>query len=230
MGRTCVEATPDVTARPIGRTVHALLRRCEGIGVVDLFAGSANLMFHVAPALSAPARGLDADEAVWAQTDANLHRIGASISVRLGGWLSYFDGPLRADTAVYVLSPPWGDGFSFANGLDLARTAPPIPVIVDTIAARDRSTRCGDVRGEDRTNGHGSRFRQRPVLTRGDRPRGPLSRRFSTLRRQGHRPGRPVAGPPDPSLHRGGRTRRSARTWPRQPAGRHWPQLFIHDG
>jgi hypothetical protein len=142
LGRTCVEATPDVTARPIARTVHALLRRSEGVGVVDLFAGSGNLMFHVAQALLAPACGLDADEAVWAQTHANLRLVGARTSVRLGDWLSYFDAPLRVDTTVYVLSPPWGDAFSFAGGLDLARTDPPIPVIVDTIAARDRSTHC----------------------------------------------------------------------------------------
>jgi len=122
--------------------VHALLRRREGVGVVDLFAGSGNLMLHVAQRLSARACGLDADEAVWAQTDANLRIIGAPPSVRLGDWLSYFNDPLRVDTTVYVLSPPWGSAFSFATGLDLARTDPPIPQIVETIAASDRSTRC----------------------------------------------------------------------------------------
>ena len=142
LGRTCVEATPDVTARPIARPVHALLGRREGVGVVDLFAGSGNLMLHVAQALSAQACGLDADRAVWAQTTANLRIIGAPTPVRHGDWLSYFDDPLRVDTTVYVLSPPWGSAFSFASGLDLARTDPPIPLIVDTIAARDRSTGC----------------------------------------------------------------------------------------
>jgi hypothetical protein len=142
LGRTCVEATPDVTARPIARTVGALLGRREGVGVVDPFAGSGNLMLHVAQALSAPAYGLEADEAVWAQTDANLRVTGAPASVRLGDWQSYFDDPLGFDTTVYVLSPPWGDAFSFATGLDLARTEPPIPLIVDTLAARDHSPRC----------------------------------------------------------------------------------------
>jgi hypothetical protein len=142
LGRTCVEATPDVTAQPIARTVHALLGRGQGVGVVDLFAGSGNLMLHVAQALSAQACGLDADEAVCRQTDANLRTIGAPTCVRLGDWQSYFDDPLKVDTTVYVLSPPWGNAFSFANGLDLARTDPPIPLIVDTIAARDRSSRC----------------------------------------------------------------------------------------
>jgi hypothetical protein len=142
LGRTCVEATPDVTARSIARTVRALLGRGEGVAVVDLFVGSGNLMFHVAQALSARACGLDADEAVWAQTEANLRLVGAPRSVRLGDWLSYFDDPLRVDTTVYVLSPPWGSAFSFAGGLDLARTDPPIPRVVDTIAARDRSTHC----------------------------------------------------------------------------------------
>src|SRR5262245_37312500 len=68
LGRTCVEATPDVTARPIARTVHALLGLQPEAAVVDPFAGSANLLVHVAQALSAAACGLEADEAVWRQT------------------------------------------------------------------------------------------------------------------------------------------------------------------
>jgi hypothetical protein len=146
LGRTCMEATPDVTALPIARTVSELIAGSasggDGIGVVDPFAGSGNLMLQVAQALSAPACGLEADEAVWAQTDANLRVIGARAPVRFGDWLSYFDDPVGFDTTVYVLSPPWGDAFSFAHGLDLARTEPPVPLIVDTLAARDRSARC----------------------------------------------------------------------------------------
>ncbi len=55
-------------------------------------------------------------------------------------WRSYFDDPLDADTVVYVISPPWGAAFSFAHGLDLVRTSPPVPLIVDTIAERHRSS------------------------------------------------------------------------------------------
>ena len=142
LGRTCVEATPDVTARPIGRTVHAMLGSHQAVGVVDLFAGSGNLMLHVAQALSAEACGLEADEAVWRQTDANLRILETPTCVRLGDWRSYFDDPLTVDTTVYVLSPPWGKAFSFASGLDITRTDPPIPLIVDAIAARDRAPRC----------------------------------------------------------------------------------------
>jgi hypothetical protein len=141
LGRTCVEATPDITAGPIARTVRALLGRWPGTGVVDLFAGSGNLMLHVARELSAAACGLDADEAVWRQTDANVRIVGTAAQVRFGDWLSYFADPLDVETTVFVLSPPWGNAFSFANGLDIARTNPPIPLIVDTIATRDRSPR-----------------------------------------------------------------------------------------
>jgi hypothetical protein len=98
LGRTCVEATPDVTARPIARTVHALLGRRPSAGVVDLFVGSGNLMLHIAQALSAKACGLEAEEAAWRQTDANLRIIGAPTSVRLAGLLrgstqGRYDGP-----------------------------------------------------------------------------------------------------------------------------------------
>jgi len=142
LGRTCVEATPDITAQPIARTAHALLGARQRVGVVDLFAGSGNLLLHVAQGLSAPACGLEADEAVWRQTDTNLRILGAPPAVRLGDWQSYFEDPLNVDTTVYLLSPPWGNAFSFASGLDLARTEPPIPLIIDTIATRDRSIRC----------------------------------------------------------------------------------------
>jgi hypothetical protein len=142
LGRTLVEATPDVTAGPLSRSVQRLLGDREGIGVVDPFVGSGNLMFHVARSLSATACGLDIDEAVWAQTLTNLRLIGAAPAIRLGDWLSYFDDPLDVETTVYVLSPPWGDAFSYACGLDIARTNPPIPQIVDTIAVRDHSIRC----------------------------------------------------------------------------------------
>lgn len=142
LGRTCVEATPDITAAPIGRTAHALLGTPPSLGVVDLFAGSGNLLRHVAQALSASACGLEADDAVWRQTDTNLSILDEARVVRHGDWQSYFDGPLDVDATVYVLSPPWGNAFSFAHGLDLTRTNPPVPLIVDTIAARDRSTRC----------------------------------------------------------------------------------------
>jgi hypothetical protein len=141
LGRTCVEATPDITAGPIARAAQALLGTPHSLGVVDLFAGSGNLLLHVAQGLSVPTRGLEADEAVWRQTDTNLGILDAP-TVRHGDWQSYFDDPLNVDTTVYLLSPPWGNAFSFANGLDLARTEPPIPLIVDTLAARDRSIRC----------------------------------------------------------------------------------------
>jgi len=142
LGRTCVEATPDVTARPIAQTVHTLLGQSPGLGVVDLFAGSGNLMLHVARALSAEACGVEADQAVWRQTDTNLRMIDAPRCVRFGDWHTYFEDPLKVDTTVYVLSPPWGAAFSFATGLDITRTDPPIPLIVDVIAARDRASHC----------------------------------------------------------------------------------------
>jgi hypothetical protein len=142
LGRTCVEATPDSTARPIARTAHALLGRGERVGVVDLFAGSGNLLLHIARALAAQALGLEADDAVWTQTAANLRIVGATASVRHADWTSYFDDPINVDTTMYVLSPPWGEAFSFAHGLDVTRTNPPLPLIVDAIAAQDRSAHC----------------------------------------------------------------------------------------
>ena len=163
LGRTCIEATPDVTAAPIAREVATTLAETAApsptsqlassppddktvghpVGVIDLFAGSGNLMLHVARALDAPARGMEADEKVHAHTEANLAILGLeNIEVRHADWQSYFDDPLDVPTSVYVLSPPWGEAFSFAEGLDLARTSPPVPHIIDIIAARDTASAC----------------------------------------------------------------------------------------
>lgn len=141
LGRTCVEATPDVTAAPIAQAVAKTVGRPAG--VIDLFAGSGNLMLHIAQALDAPARGMEADSEVHAHSEANLGLLGIeNIEVRHGDWQSYFDDPLETTTTVYVVSPPWGEAFSFAEGLDLARTSPPVPHILDTIAARDTAPAC----------------------------------------------------------------------------------------
>jgi len=141
LGRTSAEATPDITAVPIAQAVAKTVDR--PVGVIDLFAGSGNLMLHVARALDAPARGMEADEKVHAHTEANLAILGLeNIEVRHADWQSYFDDPLDVQTSVYVLSPPWGEAFSFAEGLDLARTSPPVPHIIDIIAARDTASAC----------------------------------------------------------------------------------------
>jgi hypothetical protein len=141
LGRTCIEATPDITAAPIAQVVSKTVGRPAG--VIDLFTGSGNLMLHIARALDAPASGMEADGRVHAHTVANLARLGLEdIVVRRGDWESYFDDPLEVTTSVYVVSPPWGEAFSFAEGLDLARTSPPVPHILDTIAARDTAPAC----------------------------------------------------------------------------------------
>jgi len=141
LGRTSIEATPDITAAPIARTVAKTVG--PPAGVVDLFAGSGNLMLHIARALGAPALGMEVDENVHAHTEANFARLGLEgVEVRHADWESFFDAPVDVPTSVYVVSPPWGEGFSFAEGLDLTRTSPPVPHILDTIAARDTAPAC----------------------------------------------------------------------------------------
>jgi hypothetical protein len=64
-------------------------------------------MLHIAWALDAPARRMEADEKVHAQTAANLALLGLEgIEVRHADWQSYFDDQLQVPTSVYVISPP----------------------------------------------------------------------------------------------------------------------------
>lgn len=142
--RTAIECVIDLCAVQIADALRAAITRCfpgEPIAVLDLFAGSANLLHHVS--LSAGARlalGFEEDDLVHGLTRTNLDRIGSPAILEHGDWQSRLDERRVPEdhVCIILLAPPWGAAFNFARGLDLRRTEPPIDGVVHGLRARLR--------------------------------------------------------------------------------------------
>lgn len=125
-GRTAVECTTDPHAVAIAQAVRdqAEELRLARWSVVDLFAGSGNLLYHLAAQTGAdPVLGFERDPDIFALTRTNLECTASRARLYLGA----FQDCLRpemvpADRACVVcLHPPWGHGFSSSTALTCAR-------------------------------------------------------------------------------------------------------------
>jgi hypothetical protein len=139
MGRTTVECTRDALSELIAADLAEIARAAPEPPtlVVDPFAGSANTLYWVHRALpDATAIGVELDPVIWAHTRHNLELVGCKIDVRNGSFADALDD-LEAPAeglAVFFVGPPWGHGFD-GRTLDLARTLPPVTLVVDRILA-----------------------------------------------------------------------------------------------
>ncbi|WP_424104372.1 hypothetical protein [Paraburkholderia sp.] len=139
MGRTAIECCIDERAQYLAEEAYRVSQRLfpgERPIVIDLFAGSCNLLFHIARRLNAiEALGFESDANVFALTRRNLEIVQAPVQVHHGDYaacLAQFANPGGAPV-VCVVSPPWGAGFNYDMGLDLLRTEPPIDTITNHI-------------------------------------------------------------------------------------------------
>lgn len=142
-GRTAIECCIDPQALTIARTVREVVRARFGagrVGVVDLFAGSGNLMFQVSRLLAADwCVGLEMDPLVCALSRANLAILGHPATLECGSFQELLTPELvPADDGliVAIVAPPWGRAFSFEHGLDLRLTTPPVRDTLELLAAR----------------------------------------------------------------------------------------------
>jgi putative methyltransferase len=136
LGRTAVECTRDALADRIGRDV-AKAAGPKAV-VVDPFAGSANTLHSIARHAGArSAIGFELDHAVFEATRRNLDILGLDIELAEVDYEVGLRGlRLTEDESLIVfVAPPWGDALDEAAGLDLRLTQPPVPVIVDLLAA-----------------------------------------------------------------------------------------------
>jgi SAM-dependent methyltransferase len=136
LGRTVIECSVDGYVLPVAAAVaeiHGSLPAQELPMVVDLFCGSGNVGFHLGRTLPAQVYAAEIDPAVARATRFNFDLVGATIELHQ---LDYRDLlgkiPARGPRDTYVLEPPWGPAFSTA-GLDLTRTSPPVPEVLDDI-------------------------------------------------------------------------------------------------
>ena len=143
IGRTAVEMTRDLHADFIGHSVRETLAPYGPVfNVIDAFAGSGNLLFHVARALDARRMvGLDVTPDVIGRTQRNFRRLRllgklgrSKVEFHPQDWSTATDF-FNGQSTLFILAPPWGDAFS-EKGLDLSRTSPPVLEILDALAKK----------------------------------------------------------------------------------------------
>ena len=139
LGRTAVECTRDRLGDLIGRDVAAVARTSgrDAATVLDPFAGSANTLYWIGRHLpDSDGVGFELDDAVFAATHRNLSILGVAIELRPVDFQTGVQALIVPDdhlVIVYV-APPWGDALSADTGLDLHRTTPPVPAIIELLA------------------------------------------------------------------------------------------------
>lgn len=139
LGRTAIEAHPDPAADKIGE-VAALALAQHGYSVVDLvdpFLGSGNLTYHlaqhfrperiVASEISREIATLTARSLQTLQAEGQLDQ--TEILISNDDWTEAIRH-IRDVPTLVVLAPPWGSGYE-DKGLDLRKTSPPIPELID---------------------------------------------------------------------------------------------------
>lgn len=138
VGRTAVECKIDGQCRFISERLPAVLRsnytEFDKLSIIDLFLGSGNLLYHITSRLNARiAIGFEADPEVFRRTQHNFNRIGfqANIFERTYQPQDLMTIP-HDHIAIVILDPPWGRGFTFTNGLDLAQTDPPVLQVAES--------------------------------------------------------------------------------------------------
>ncbi|MEU7163918.1 hypothetical protein AB0A70_04635 [Streptomyces morookaense] len=140
LGRTTIECCIDAFTAPVADALAGIQATAHPAGqedgqpfVADLFCGSGNFGHHLGRRLGFPAYASELDPAVYEATRNNFDRIGSTIELVQCDYRDLL-GKLtpRSPRDTYAVEPPWGPAFTPA-GLDLTRTSPPVPDIVDAI-------------------------------------------------------------------------------------------------
>ena len=134
MGRTAVECTRDDLGSAIGRDVATIARGAVNTLVVDPFVGSGNTLYWLLHNLpGARGLGFELDAGVFELTRNNFAVLDLPIEILNLDYLSGLArlGAMSGSMLVVFIAPPWGNALGPISGLDLRRTQPPIPEIVD---------------------------------------------------------------------------------------------------
>ncbi|MGW2749075.1 hypothetical protein [Streptomyces sp. NPDC001450] len=137
LGRTAIECCVDDYAIAVAEALADLhSSRPHDAGaplLVDLFCGSGNFSHHLGTRLGLTVHAAESDPDVHDAARHNLECVGADTRLHLGDYGDLLGKlPAQSDRDTYFVEPPWGPAFTPA-GLDLTRTAPPVPRILDDI-------------------------------------------------------------------------------------------------
>src|SRR5262249_33995749 len=141
LGRTAVECTRDALGDRIGFDVASVAKRMgkNQYVVIDPFAGSCNTLFWILRHLpSSEGIGYESDRKVFDLTHRNLIAIGQLINLVHGDYAGLLDElHIPGDRGLVVfVAPPWGAALDEVQGLNLCRTTPPIPEVIERVAHR----------------------------------------------------------------------------------------------
>jgi len=141
LGRTAVECTRDALGDRIGFDVSSVAKRMPRTQhlVIDPFAGSCNTLFWILRHLpNSEGIGYESDSKVFNLTHRNLTVIGQRINLVHGDYALLLDElHITGDRGLVVfIAPPWGTALDEIQGLNLCRTTPPIPEVIERVAHR----------------------------------------------------------------------------------------------
>jgi hypothetical protein len=141
-GRTAIECSNDIRAVGQAQAVRDVLSRAfsgTNPSAVDLFTGSGNSLYHLAGNTNAVAIvGFELDDTVYELTRENFEKIHFQALFEQGSYQALLRPEIlpRENPCVVLVAPPWGAAFSFAGGLDLRRTNPPVHEILSSVRER----------------------------------------------------------------------------------------------
>jgi predicted RNA methylase len=134
LGRTVAECTVDRLCVEAAATVAGLLAGSRGPRrVVDLFAGSGNIAFHLSQAANVLCHASEVDPQVYRATRHNLGLLGAPVYLHNADYRDLLGTltPYGPDD-VYIVDPPWRSGPAGRAG---PHTSLALRNIVDNIRA-----------------------------------------------------------------------------------------------
>jgi hypothetical protein len=131
LGRTMIECSVDLHCESFVRQLLQFKKLfTKPVVVVDLCAGSGNLLYHLAKGLNAVASyGFEFDPDVYKQTVKNFEILNFQCKLYGGDFKNISDLKEQLGDQdvqiLFIVAPPWGDAFSHEDGLDLTKTHPP---------------------------------------------------------------------------------------------------------
>jgi hypothetical protein len=139
LGRTAIECTRDILAQRIGTDLADVARHLPQnvpLTVVDPFAGSGNTLYWVVKSLPGSSGvGFEQHAKVSELTSTNLRVLNANLRMEQKDFnkgLTTLSVP-RENAIVIIVSPPWGRALDPEHGLDLLKTTPPVPTVLDSV-------------------------------------------------------------------------------------------------
>lgn len=146
-GRSIIECTPDAEALAIVAMLAEATRGWSTFKpdmIVDLFAGTGNLLWNVGRAVDAQTLGYESNSLVFGCTSHNSERLGLGINLRHASYSSFaieFSSSRmsgeegHAESLLFIVDPPWGSAYDPVGGLDLFGTTPSIPDLLEWVRA-----------------------------------------------------------------------------------------------